>query len=70
MSASAPDAFHAACAAMLAACVVVSVSGQLAGDDLSKQAKQLVLHELVASLNLIFYRARLLVNSFLMWTHE
>lgn len=55
---------------MLAACVVVSVHGQLAGDGRAKQARQLVLHELVASLNAVFYRARLLINSFLMWTHE
>lgn len=66
---SAHDTCIAARTAMPAACVVVSVCGQLAGDALSKQAKQLMLHELVATLNLVFFRARLLTASFLMWTH-
>lgn len=34
------------------------------------QARQLVVLELVVCFNMVFYRARLLVNAFLLWTHE
>lgn len=54
------------------ACVVVSVPGQLAGQPGSPghTAKQLVLYELVACLNLVWFQARLLLNSFIIWTQE
>lgn len=34
------------------------------------QARQLVVLEVTACLNLVWYRARLLVNAFLLWTQE
>jgi hypothetical protein len=46
---------------------VVSLPGLLAGSPNERKAKQLVLLELVAVIDLTCFRARLLVNGFLMW---
>lgn len=70
----------------LAASVKVSMSGRLLGapdpppeppepepalePEPEHQARQLVVLELVVCFNMVFYRARLLVNAFLLWTHE